>query len=114
MIGITDNERVAQLVPIEELAERLPALQKILADDPDAVVAITKHGKPLMALLPWDSWEDTEDQAAMMETLEIMADPNAMAAIRQSQASPDLSHYIPEEVVLQQLRDKGLIDGDQI
>ena len=55
MIGNTDIRRVTQLVPVEDLAELLPRLQKILNANPDAVVAITSQGKPVMALLPWKS-----------------------------------------------------------
>ena len=113
MIGNTDIRRVAQLVPVDKLAEQLPDLQKTLAANPDAVVAITYRGKPVMALLSWDSWEDTEDHAAVMETLGIVADTEKMAALRQSKAEADVGNLIPGDVALQQLIAKGLIDPNQ-
>ena len=113
MIGNTDIRRVAQLVPLDKLAEQLPGLQKILADNPDAVVAITSQGKPVMALLPWESWEDTEDQAAMMETLELTTDSDVIDALRQSKAEADAGNLIPGDVALQQLIAKGLINPNQ-
>ena len=113
MIGNTDARRVAQLVPVEDLAKLLPDLQKILKANPDAIVAITSQGKPVMALLPWESWEDTEDMAATWETLEITADPNAMATLRQSQ-SEGADALIPGDIAVQRLIAEGLIDEDDI
>lgn len=113
MIGNTDIRRVTQLVPVEDLAELLPALQKALNANPDAVIAITSQGEPVMALLSWGSWEDTEDMAATWETLEITADPNAMATLRQSQ-SGDADTLIPGDVAVQQLITEGLIDEEDI
>ena len=109
MIGNTDVRRVTQLVPVEDLAELLPGLQKVLNANPDAVVAITNQGKPVMALLSWESWEDTEDMAAAWETLEVTADPNATAALSQSQ-SEGADALIPGDVAVQQLIAEGLID----
>lgn len=113
MIGNTDARRVTQLVPVEDLAKLLPDLQKILKANPDAIVAITSQGKPVMALLSWESWEDTEDMAATWETLEITADPNAMTTLRQSQ-SEGADALIPGDVAVQRLIAEGLIDEDDI
>ena len=113
MIGETDIRRVAQLVPVEDLAELLPHLQKILNANPDAVVAITSQGKPVMALLPWESWEDTEDMATTWETLEVTADPDAMAALRQSR-SEGADALIPGDAAVQQLIVEGLIGAEDL
>lgn len=113
MIGNTDIRRVTQLVPVEDLAELLPCLQKILNANPDAVVAITNQGKPVMALLSWGSWEDTEDMAATWETLEVTADPNATAALSQSQ-SEGADALIPGDVAVQQLIAEGLLPEEEL
>ena len=55
------------------------------------------------------AWEDTEDMAAMWETLEITADSNATAALSQSQ-SEGADALIPGDVAVQQLIAEGLID----
>ncbi len=47
------------------------------ANDPSPV-EITKRGKPVMAVLPWDVYE------SMVETLDIMRDPELVAQIRKS------------------------------
>ena len=44
--------------------------------EPDAVT-VTRHGKPVMAILPWELYE------TLIETLEVMSDAELMAAFRQ-------------------------------
>ena len=95
---------------MERLAELLPDLQKILESNPDAVVAITNQGKPVMALL---SWEDTEDPAAIMETLEVMAGPKTASVIRESPDIAGADDLVPGDVALQQLIAKGPIDPER-
>jgi antitoxin YefM len=41
-------------------------------------VAVTRRGTPVMAILSWELYE------SLMETLEIMGDPQAMSDLRQS------------------------------
>ena len=113
MIGNTDIRRLAHLVPVEQLAELIPILQKTLNADPDAVVAITSQGKPVMALLSWESWEDTEGMAAAWETLEITLDLKAAASLGQP-ALEGADDLIPGDVALRQLINDGLIDEADI
>lgn len=111
MIGNTDSRRVMHLVPVEDLMDTLIDLQQMLQNNPDAVVALSSQGKPVMALLSWQSWEDTDAMAVSWETLEIAADPKVMANLRQSQ-SVGTDSLIPGDVALRQLIAEGLIDGD--
>lgn len=46
-------------------------------------VVITKNGKPAAVLI------GAEDYEALLETLEILSDPEMMAAIHEAQASPE-------------------------
>jgi antitoxin YefM len=46
------------------------------------VLQVTRRGKPVLAVLPWDVYE------SLLETLEVMVDPEAMAAIREDMANP--------------------------
>ena len=103
----------AKLVPMDQVAGILPDLEKSLVDNPDEVIAITAQGKPVLALISWESWLDMEDAAATMETLEIMANPEIMAALRESE-SGEGGDTVPWEEVRQQLVADGLIDPDSV
>jgi prevent-host-death family protein len=63
-------------LPITEARHALTSLPERLAKDPDTV-AITRRGKPVLAVMPWDLYE------SIVETLEIMGDDTLMAALRQ-------------------------------
>ena len=91
-----------------------PVCKKTLAANSDAVVAITSNGKPVMALVPWETWQETEDMAAALETLEVLADPDTMAAIKQAEAGIASGKLISGDPALQQLSAEGLIDPDRI
>ena len=63
------------------------------------VLQVTRRGKPVLAVLPWEVYE------SLLETLEVMSDPELLAAIREDLASPDRADTIPWEEVK---RDLGL------
>ena len=63
-------------IPITEARHELTSLPERLADQQGAV-AITRRGKPVLAIMPWELYE------SIVETLEIMADQDLMAALRQ-------------------------------
>lgn len=62
---------------ITEARKRLTNLPEDLADSPRAI-RITRKGEPVLAVLPWDFYE------SLLETLEIMGDPEMMDALRRS------------------------------
>lgn len=64
---------------ITEARERLTRLPDELAASHETL-AITRHNQPVLAVLPWDLYE------AILETLEVMSEPETMAALRQSVA----------------------------
>jgi PHD/YefM family antitoxin component YafN of YafNO toxin-antitoxin module len=53
-------------------------LPERLAKAPDQAVSITRRGRPVLALLPWELYE------SLIETLEVLSDPEATAALRSS------------------------------
>lgn len=112
MINDQEINARAHYVPVEDVARLLPGLRKTLASNPDAVVAITDGGEPALALLSWESWQELEDMAATAETMEILMDAEAMAALRQDQAdfAAGTADTIPGDVAMQQLVADGLID----
>ena len=75
-----------------------------LADDlnritPPGPVAVTKRGRPVLALLPWELYE------SLMETLEILGDEDLMKALRRSVREARAGRTMPWEKVK---RDLGL------
>lgn len=61
---------------ISEIREEITRLPEHFDKEPEAV-AVTRHGKPVMAILPWELYE------SLIETLEVMGDAELMAAFRQ-------------------------------
>jgi PHD/YefM family antitoxin component YafN of YafNO toxin-antitoxin module len=62
-------------------------------------IAITEGGKPVLAVLPWETYESP------METLEILSDPAAMAAIRAGEEAITRGKTVPwEQVKVEALR----------
>ena len=57
-----------------ELAERVP--------NERGVVRVTKHGRPLLAVTPW---EDYEKLMEIIATIEVMSDPDLMAQIKEGE-----------------------------
>ena len=62
-------------LPITEARDELTTLPEKLRQTHETV-AVTRHGKPVLAILPWEEYE------ALTETLDIMTDPRLMAALR--------------------------------
>jgi len=61
---------------ISEIQDVITLLPEKFEQEP-ALVTVTQHGKPVMAILPWELYE------SIMETLEIMGDAELMAAFHQ-------------------------------
>lgn len=81
-----------------EARDRLTRLPEELADKHNTeAVTITRHGQPVLAVLPWELYE------ALLETLEIASDPEAMAALRQSLTELRSGQTIPWEQVKAEL-----------
>lgn len=65
----------------------LPAM---LAKDKEVKsVAVTKHGKPVLAIVDWELFE------SVMETLEIMGNPELLADLRRGLAEASAGKTIP-------------------
>ena len=63
-------------ITISEARQALTSLPELLDKHP-GTVAVTRRGKPVLAVLPWDLYE------SILETMEILGDEEMMAAIRQ-------------------------------
>jgi prevent-host-death family protein len=60
-------------------------------------VAVTKRGRPVLALLPWELYE------SLVETLEILGDQDLMKALRRSLKEARAGKTVPLEKVKRDL-----------
>jgi len=81
---------------ISEIREQITRLPEQFEQDPTAV-AVTRHGRPVMAILPWELYE------AIMETLEVMGDAELMAAFREGVKDMEEGRVEPLDDVLKEL-----------
>ena len=72
---MAQSEYGTENISIVEAGSILSELPKRLADE-DRPVAITRHGKPVLAVMSWHLFE------SIAETLEIMADDDMMNAMQ--------------------------------
>ncbi len=91
-----------QSIPIIEARKILTKLPEQLAEERRAL-AITRHGTPVLAIMTWELFE------AIEETLEIMGDPELMAALRESIQEAEEGKLIPLADVKAEL---GLDDAE--
>lgn len=83
-------------IPITEARQELTSLPERLAKEPGAV-AVTRRGKPVLAVMPWELYE------SIIETLEIMADEELMAALRKGIKEVSEGKVVPWEAVKEEL-----------
>ena len=83
-------------IPITNARHELTSLPERLAKEPGAI-AVTRRGKPVLAILPWGFYE------SIQETLEVLADEELMAALRQSLRELSAGETIPWETVKAEL-----------
>jgi antitoxin YefM len=66
-------------LPIIEVRNKLTTLPETLQNEPElGAIAVTRRGKPVLALMSWDFYE------SLLETMEIMSDEELMPLLRQS------------------------------
>jgi prevent-host-death family protein len=75
---------------ITDARHELTALPDQLASSHETLT-VTRRGKPVLAILPWDEYE------ALVETLEVLSDADAMAALRQGLREARAGKAIPWE-----------------
>jgi PHD/YefM family antitoxin component YafN of YafNO toxin-antitoxin module len=68
---------MAQLT-ISEARKALLNLPEKLARTPERAVTITRRGQPVLAIMRWEFYE------SLVETLEVLSDPEMVAAFRES------------------------------
>lgn len=83
-------------IPIAKARDELTTLPEQLAEKP-AAVAVTRHGKPVLAVMPWELYE------SVIDTLEIMGDEDLMDSLRQAIKEVAEGKTIPWERVKKEL-----------
>jgi antitoxin YefM len=83
-----------RFLTITETRKQLLDLPDQLLDEP---VIITKHGKPTMVALGYEHFE------SLMETLEILSDPDLVATLRQSMAQAERGETVSLEDAMSHL-----------
>ena len=73
----TYTEYGTENIPIVQARAMLSQLPERLSAE-NRAVALTRHGKPVLAVMPWDLFE------SIMETMEIMGDVDMMDVLRES------------------------------
>jgi len=95
----TDKEAaMPHTLSIMEARKQLTSLPETLFHDGQLeVLEITRRGKPVLAVLPWELYE------AVSETLEVMGDKELMAQLRQSILDIDSDKLISWQDAKQEL-----------
>ncbi|MBI5179418.1 MAG: type II toxin-antitoxin system Phd/YefM family antitoxin [Nitrospinae bacterium] len=88
---------MARVMPIIEARKNLTRLPDELESNPE-VVEVTRRGKPVLAVLPWETYE------SLVETLEILGDEKQMANLRKGIAEAEKGKTIPWEKARKQLK----------
>lgn len=71
---------MTKAMPMIEARNKLTSLPEDFANEPElGAVAVTRKGKPVLAVMPWELYE------TIIETLEIMSDDEMTMAIRKSE-----------------------------
>ncbi len=83
---------MTRTMPIIEARKKLTTMpEQFEKDSNNKTVTVTRRGKPVLAIMPFDLYE------AIVETLEIMGDEELMAALRQSIKEAGAGKGIPWE-----------------
>ena len=75
-------------LPITEVRDELTGLPEKLSHTHETLT-VTRRGKPVLAILPWEEYE------ALVETLEILSDEDAMTALRKGVKEARRGKLIP-------------------
>jgi antitoxin YefM len=81
---------MTRTLPMMEARKQLTSLPETLRHDGEIdVIEITRRGKPVLAVMPWELYD------AIAETLEVMGDKELRALLRKSIEEMDKGEAIP-------------------
>jgi len=89
---------MTRTLPMMEARKQLTSLPETLRHDGEIdVIEITRRGKPVLAVMPWELYD------AIAETLEVMGDKELRALLRTSIEEMDKGEAIPWDEAKQEL-----------
>ena len=89
---------MTRTMPIVQAREKLTRLPEEFEKEPETgTVAVTRRGKPVLAILPWELYE------AIVETLEIMGDEDLMRTLREGIKEIESGKGVPWEQARREL-----------
>jgi prevent-host-death family protein len=74
-------------IPIARARDQLTTLPERLAAE-DTAIAVTRRGRPVLAVMTWDLYE------SIVETLEILGDPELLSQLRRAVTDVDEGHLV--------------------
>lgn len=85
-------------IPIAQARRELSRLPELFDADPDlGALAVTRRGRPVLALMPWELYD------SLIETLEVLGDPELVAGLRQGILEIDAGKGVAWEDALRDL-----------
>jgi len=91
------EQAMQKVLSIVEARNRLTQLPEELEHEKGNAVTITRRGKPVLAVMPYDLYD------SIVETLEVMSDPELMALLRQSIQEANEGKLLEWETVKQEM-----------
>jgi len=91
------NLAMARIVPFTDARARLSDLLDLVESEQEHVV-ITRQGKPVAIVMSVDEWESWE------ETVDILSDPEAMDALRESEEDVKAGRLVDLDEVIRRYR----------
>jgi prevent-host-death family protein len=88
---------MAKQMSISEARQELTSLPDQLEKD-QQTVAVTRRGKPVLAVLPWELYE------SLVETLEVLSDEKLMQALHEALSEVERGEIEPWDEVRRDLR----------
>src|SRR5213080_3050628 len=90
-------------ISISEAQNKITQLPEQFGEEPEAVI-VTRHGKPVMAILPFNTYRSAlEKLDALEETLEILHDEELMASFREGVEALEKGETVAWEDVKREL-----------
>ena len=90
---------LATAMALKSARNRLSQLPRRV-NDSQTVIPVTQRGRPVMALMSWEMFE------ALVDTIEIMSDPELMAQISRSERDVEEGRTVPLHEVMAELNIK--------